>query len=206
VTANEIRAVIFDWGGVIQTLPGRGRADEWERRLALAPGTLAQVLWGDLQDRLMVGAITNDEYLQQVADGLGFPSAEAADRFTDEFYSVVQLNEEVVSAVRTLRGRYKVALLTNAWPDADRLLFEKQGIDVHAEFDVYVNSADVGLRKPDPAIYLLTLERLDVAPQEAVFLDDGERNVGAARALGIHAIHVTDPAAAITELEEFLAG
>jgi epoxide hydrolase-like predicted phosphatase len=205
MTANEIRAVIFDWGGVMQTLPGRERTVEWERRLALAPGTLAKVLWGELQDQLMVGAITNDEYIQQVADRLGFSSAEAADRFTDEFYSVVRLNWEVVSAVRMLRGRYKVALLTNAWPDADRLLFEKQGIDVHAEFDVYVNSADVGLCKPDPAIYLLTLERLDIASQETVFLDDNERNVEAARALGMHAIHVTDLAAAMEELEEFLA-
>jgi len=106
--------------------------------------------------------------------------------------------------VRALRGRYQVALLTNAWPDADRLLLEKQGLDVHAEFDVYVNSADVGLRKPDPAIFRLTLERLGVAPQEAVFLDDSLPNVEAARALGIHAIHVTDPTTALAELELLL--
>ena len=204
MTAREIRAIIFDWGGVIQTLPGKDYRAGWERRLGLAPDTLANV-FRELQEPLIVGAISNEEYIQRVADRLGLSSAEAADDFADAFYSVVRLNREVIAAVRELRTRFKVALLTNAWPDADKLLRDKQGIDVYAEFDAYVNSAEVGMAKPDPAIYRLTLERLGVAPQEAVLLDDSLRNVEAARALGIHAIHVTDPATALVELEEFLA-
>jgi putative hydrolase of the HAD superfamily len=201
---DEIRAIIFDWGGVMQPLPSESYVREWEERLALAPGALPDALWGTLWNQLEVGAITNDEYIQGVADRLGFLSAEAADHFTDQFYAVVQIDPAVVTAVRALRGRYKVALLTNAWPGADEVIREKHGLDVHAEFDVYINSADVGLAKPDPAIFRLMLERLGVAPQEAVFLDDSLRNVEAARALGIRAIHVADPAAALAELEALL--
>lgn len=200
-----IRAVIFDWGGVMQPLPSGSYISEWEDRLALAPGELSDVLWGALWNRLEVGAITNDEYIQGVADRLGLPSTEAAERFMSQFYAVVQVDSAMVAAVRTLRRHYKVALLTNAWPDADKVIQEQHGLDVHTEFDVYVNSADVGLRKPDPAIYQLVLERLGIEPQEAVFLDDNERNTKSARTLGIHAIHVTNPAVAIEELEEFLA-
>jgi len=203
--ANDgIKAVIFDWGGVVQPLPSESYVREWEERLALTPGVLSDALWGALWSQLEVGAITNDEYIQGVADRLGFPSAEAADRFTDQFYAVVRIDPAVIAAVRALRGRYKVALLTNAWPGADEVIWEKHRLDVHAEFDVYVNSADVGLRKPDPAIYELALERLDVEPQQAVFLDDSLRNVEGARKMGIHAIHVTERASALAELEVLL--
>jgi 2-haloacid dehalogenase len=59
--------------------------------------------------------------------------------------------------------------------------------------------------KPDPAIYLLTLERLDIAPEESIFIDDSPGHVAAARALGIHAIHFTTAKALEQELEDLLA-
>jgi putative hydrolase of the HAD superfamily len=199
-----IAAIIFDWGGVLQPLPGEAYIAAWERRLDLAPGVLAEVLWGGVWRQLEVGAITNGEYIRQVADGLGLPGAEAAERFTAEFYRVVRLDPRVVAAVRALRGRYRVALLTNAFPGADEMFREKHGYGVHDEFDVYVNSADVGLRKPDPAIYRLVLERLGVGPRQAAFLDDSPINVEAAGKLGIHAIHFAGPAMALGELEALI--
>lgn len=199
-----IKAVIFDWGGVMQALPDEAYTAEWERRLALAPGALAEALWGSAWRQLEIGAITNDEYARLAADRLGFPSVEALDRFTEAFYGGVELNRAVVGVARGLRERYKIGLLTNAWPGAEETFREQFGVDAHAEFDGYVNSADVGLRKPDPAIYELMLERLGIAPQQAVFLDDSLQNVESARRLGIHAIHVTDPAAALEELASLL--
>ena len=71
-------------------------------------------------------------------------------------------------------------------------------------FDEIVDSCDVGLRKPDPAIYRLTCERLKVAPEAAVFLDDTRRHVDAARQVGLHAILVRDPWAALAELDTIL--
>ncbi len=67
-------------------------------------------------------------------------------------------------------------------------------------FDVVIESAVVGLRKPDTAIYELTCTELGVSPPEAVFLDDIGANLKPARALGMHTIKVTDPDAALTEL------
>ncbi|RLC92337.1 MAG: HAD family phosphatase, partial [Chloroflexi bacterium] len=130
--------------------------------------------------------------------------AEAARHFVGEFYTGDRFNPEVVAAARALRGRYKVALLTNAFPGQDDMIRERFGLDVHTEFDVYVNSAYVGLRKPDPAIFHLTLEQLGVAPQQAVFLDDGLRNVDSARELGIHTVQFVDPATSLAELEALL--
>ena len=200
----DIRAVIFDWGGVMERSPDETYVAGWERRLALEPGTLPEVLWGKAWRQLEVGAITNDDFRQHIADRLGLPDAEAAGRFVKEFYTDDRFNPETVAAARALRGRYKVALLTNAWSGQDDLIREQFGLDVHTEFDVYVNSAYVGLRKPDPVIFHLTLDQLDVAPQQAIFLDDNLRNVDAARALGIHTVQFVDPVTSLAELEALL--
>jgi HAD superfamily hydrolase (TIGR01509 family) len=200
----DVCAVIFDWGGVVEDLPDDSHIAAWERRLGLEPGTLLEVMWGEAWRQLSVGAITNDDYVQRIAGQLGLPDAEAAGRFVEEFYSDDRFNPEVVAAVRALRGRYKVALLTNASPGQDDRIREQFGLDAHTEFDVYVNSAYAGLRKPDPAIFHLTLARLGVAPQQAIFLDDLLRNVDSARTLGIHTVQFLDPATSLAELEALL--
>jgi epoxide hydrolase-like predicted phosphatase len=71
-------------------------------------------------------------------------------------------------------------------------------------FDLIVDSCDVGLRKPDPAIFHLTCDRLGVKPEAAVFLDDTRRHVEAARSIGLHAILVRDPRDALAELDAIL--
>lgn len=200
----DARAVIFDWGGVMEAQPSESHVAGWERRLALAPGTLVEVLWGEPWYELSLGAITDEEYLERVAEELGFPDARIARRFAQDFYTDDRFNPAVAAVARALRGRYKTALLSNAAADQDDWVREKFGVDVNAEFDVYVNSAHVGLRKPDPAIFRLTLDRLDVAPQQAILLDDRLHNVDAARELGIHAIQFVDPATSLAQLEALL--
>ena len=200
----DVRAVIFDWGGVIEALPDEAHFAEWERRLALESSTLRGILWGEVWHQLEVGAITNDDFMQHVADRLSLPDAEAALHFVREFYASDRFNPKVAAAARALRSRYKIALLTNTLPGQDKLIRERFGLDVYSEFDVYVNSAYVGLRKPDPAIFHLTLDQLGVAPQQAIFLDDSLRNVDSARELGIHIIQFLDPVTSLAELEALL--
>ncbi len=200
----DVRAVIFDWGGVMESLPDDELVAEWERRLALGPGTLPEVLWGGIWRQYSIGAITQEGYLRHVADGLDFPDVGAADRLLEDLNADNRFHTDVVTVARALRGRYKVALLTNAFPGQDDWIRERFGLDVHTAFDVYINSAYVGLRKPAPAIFHLALERLGVAPQQAVFLDDGLRNVDSARELGIHAVQFVDPSTSLAELEALL--
>jgi putative hydrolase of the HAD superfamily len=201
---TDARAVIFDWGGVMEELPTEADVAAWERRLALAPGTLPQVLWGEVWRNLELGTITDEDYARHVADRLGLPDQEAALRFLQVFYTADRLNQQVIGAARALRGRYQVAVLSNAFPTQSEVIRDYHGIDVRAEFDVYVNSAEVGLSKPDPNIYHLTLERLGVAPEQAIFLDDSLRNVDSARQVGIHTIHFVDPDISLGGLERLL--
>jgi len=200
----DVKAVIFDWGGVMEELPNEADVAAWERRLATASGALPEILWGETWQRLAVGAISDEDYVRHVTDQLGLPDSEAALDFLQAFYTSDRFHHDVMDAARALRERYKVAVLSNAFPAQVDTIREQYGIDVHVEFDVYVNSAMVGMSKPDPRIYELTLERLGVAPSRVVFLDDTLRNVDAARELGLHAIQFVRPDVSLPVLEELL--
>jgi putative hydrolase of the HAD superfamily len=201
---TDVQAVIFDWGGVMEALPDDTRVSEWERRLAIEPGTLWRVLWGQAWRQLSSGTIAEADYAARVAEQLGLPDAEAGRHFLEEFYAEDRFYPQMATAVRALQKRYQVALLSNAEPgQADRAR-ERHGFDIHAEFDVYVNSALVGLRKPDPAIFGLVLEQLDVAPQQALFVDDMIYNVDMAHELGIPTVQFVDPDTSLVEMETLL--
>ena len=92
----------------------------------------------------------------------------------------------------------RTAALTNNWPSADNNAPSVNGNALG--FDVIIESAVVGLRKPDPRIYELVLSKLDVDAEAAVFLDDLGINLKPARAMGMTTIKVTDPAGALAEL------
>ncbi len=200
----SIRAVIFDWGGVFSPLTFRQHTQEWEKRLGLAGGELERILWGREWKRLEVGAITPQEFDEHVAHSLGLPDRPAVQSFYRAYYADEHIEWKVAHAARTLRDRYQVAMLTNAFPGHAELSTERHGFDPRAEFDLYVNSAEVRLAKPDPAVYQLVLDRLDVSPGEVVFLDDMVRNTDAAQALGMHTIVFASVDTNLRDLETLL--
>jgi putative hydrolase of the HAD superfamily len=116
-------------------------------------------------------------------------------------------NRPMIEFIRALRGRgTRTALLTNNVREWEPLWRAKLP-EIDELFEVVVDSAFVGLRKPDPAIYELTLERLGgVRPEECVFVDDLDVNCEAARALGMAAVRFETAAQAIPEIESALAG
>ncbi|HMF04182.1 MAG TPA: HAD-IA family hydrolase [Acidimicrobiia bacterium] len=108
----------------------------------------------------------------------------------------------MVAAISAIRGRgLKTAALTNNWADdAGR----REASPTEDWFDVVVESAVEGLRKPDPRIYRLVCTRLEVAPSTAVFLDDLGANLKPAREMGMTTIKVAEPDTALAELESVL--
>ncbi|HHS98175.1 MAG TPA: HAD family phosphatase, partial [Chloroflexi bacterium] len=200
----DLRAVIFDWGGVFSPLSFFRRTEEWERRLGLPAGTLERVLWGREWKQLEIGALSQEAFDEHVARGLGLPDREAVRRFYAEYYADQQVEPRLVEAVRALRDQYRVALLTNAYPGHAEGVKERYGFDPRAEFDLYVNSAEVGIAKPDLAIYRYVLDRLGVRAGQAVFLDDLIRNTDAAALMGIHTVVFTDVETALEDLAALL--
>ncbi|MGZ4145259.1 MAG: HAD family hydrolase, partial [Actinomycetota bacterium] len=102
-------------------------------------------------------------------------------------FGSIRRNDEMIAAAVRIGAHYKTAILTNnvkEWTDW------REWVEAHI-FDLVVDSSEVGMRKPDPEIYLLTCEKLGVEPARAAFVDDIPTNVEGAAAVGLHAIRFT---------------
>ena len=213
-----IEAVIFDYGGVISQSPFL-RLAQTEERLGLAPGTLTELFGYGLDvpeptageaytnkwHLLEIGAIEVEEYSAWVDERsvavFGRP-IDVASRLGSGV-DATGIYWMVLHEVRRLRAAgYKLAICTNNVAPFRATWQQQFPIDW---FDVIVDSSEVGVRKPDPAIYLLTSERLGVAPEACVFLDDHPGNVAGAQAVGMAGVLVgDDPWVALDELGRLL--
>jgi putative hydrolase of the HAD superfamily len=202
----SIVAVIFDLGGVVLDSP-LDVFHQYERDLGIPTKTLNQYIVAagasGAWSRLERGELTMPQFYaafdtEMAANGLKVSAAEIMARIA----SATAVRPKAVAAIRALRasGR-KVAALTNNWVDADQT--SKMGM-LRAEFDVFIESTRVGLRKPDPAIYRLACQELGVVPTETAFLDDIGLNLKAARELGMATIKVTVLEEALAELERLV--
>jgi putative hydrolase of the HAD superfamily len=120
--------------------------------------------------------------------------------FSEIWFEALHPNERMIELMRDLRRRgYRLAILTNNVREWEAKWRTKLPID--EIFELVVDSAWVGMRKPEPEIYRLTLERLgELEPQQCLFVDDNELNVEAARELGMEAIHFQSTEQAISEI------
>ena len=109
----------------------------------------------------------------------------------------------VLDLVNRLRGEgIRVAVLSNSWGSGEYDPYG--GYDLDKRFDAVVISDQVGLRKPDPAIYTLAAAKIGVAPGSCVFVDDTAANLPAARDLGMAVVHFTEAEPGIAEIETLL--
>jgi epoxide hydrolase-like predicted phosphatase len=197
-----IRAVIFDIGGVLNKVESIGAPGKWWKRLGLNDKELIHAIFdGPLSASASVGQVSTEEVWRSVAQQLGLSPAEARDLERDA-WAAYAWNTELLDYVRSLHPRYKTAILSNAWPNARE---QCKGYVNSELFDVMIFSAEVGMKKPDPAIFWLALDRLGVAAQEAIFVDDKQRYADAADALGLHGIAYTNNADCCAEINRLLS-
>jgi epoxide hydrolase-like predicted phosphatase len=158
------------------------------------------VFESDTSRKASLGAMSAEDHWAAVTRRLGRPASETRDIRT-EFFAGDVLDRSLVEFIRSLRPRYKTGVISNAWPNLRNYLIENKFEDA---FDALVVSAEVGVMKPEPKIYQIALEGLNVQPSEAVFVDDTFSNVEAARALGMHGIHFRSPEQTLNKLKEML--
>lgn len=189
-------------GGVIlRTEDGSGRR-EWEERLGLAPHELTErVFEGEMSRRASVGKASTEQIWADLAAEFDLTPTQRH-QLEKDFWRGDRVDRQLLSYIRALRPQRRTALLSNAWPDVRQHIEERwQFADA---FDRIVISAEVGMVKPDPRIYQLTLEQLAVEPAQAVFIDDFPLNVRGAREVGMHAIRFHSPEQVRRELDELL--
>ena len=174
----------------------------WEKRLGLAEDSLDELVFrSPVALRAEVGLASADDIWDDLAHRLKLSSKQAADIQRD-FWRGDQLDATLVEEIRRLRTTHKTGLITNAWSDIRRSIEDLWHLD--DVFDSIVVSAEVGVAKPDPAIFHMLLEEWSLPPEAAVFVDDFADNIAAARQLGMAGIHFKDPQQALAELDVLL--
>jgi putative hydrolase of the HAD superfamily len=210
--SEPLVAVISDFGGVL-TSPLVNAFLEYQESTGIAPADFGAAL-GAIAARdganplyeLESGRITEAHFLSEVGAQLSAALGHEVTLhgFGTAFVESLRPNEPMIERMRELRRQgYKMAICTNNVREWEHLWRAKLPID--EIFDVVVDSGFVGTRKPEPKIYQLTLERLSVTANSALFIDDIEINCVAARELGMTAVHFRTTEQALTEIEAALS-
>jgi len=209
---SQIEAVISDFGGVLTSaladsfvgvLDSSGVSLE---ELGKAMAAVAARAGSNPLFELETGRLSEAQFMGSLSDELSERRGSRVELagFGERYFRHLQPNDRMIDHMRGLRERgYKLAICTNnvrEWEARWRAM-----LPVDEIFDVVVDSAFVGSRKPEPRIYQITLERLGTAPEAALFVDDVEINCQGARDLGIQAVHFRTTDQAIQEIEAALA-
>ena len=206
-----IKAVISDFGGVLTTPLGNSFA-AWQRESGIPLEDLGRAMAAATERHsehplfvLEKGQISQAEFIHRVDAELG--PERSLDGMLDVYFEHLERNPEMIDLMRELRGRgLRTALLTNnvrEWEPRWRALLP----EIEEIFEVVVDSAFVGMRKPEPEIYTLTLDRLGggLEPADCVFVDDIAINCEAASELGMAAVIFETTEQARAEIEAAMA-
>jgi putative hydrolase of the HAD superfamily len=210
---SRIEAIISDFGGVLTTpLLDAFLGLQQQRGIPLEAFGAALVRAAGENGganplyELETGRLTEPQFVTLLAAALRAELGRDVDlaRFGETFFEHLHPNDELFAFMRALRERgYRMAILTNNVREWEPLWRSMLPID--ELFELVVDSGFEGVRKPDPRIYEVTLERLGIAAEATLFVDDMEINCDAARTLGMQAVWFRSNAQAIGEIEQALA-
>jgi putative hydrolase of the HAD superfamily len=209
----SLRAVISDFGGVLTTpliqsfLAFQDRTGIAMETLGVAMQRIAERDGRHPLFELEMGRIAEADFLHRIAAELEPELGHRPEmhRFSEIYFEALEPNSQMIELMRELGGRgLRIALLTNNVREWEALW--RSMVPIDELFEVVVDSAFVGCRKPDREIYEIVLERLGVPAAACLFVDDVEVNCEAARELGMTAVHFRENDQAIEEIKATLGG
>jgi epoxide hydrolase-like predicted phosphatase len=208
MSSRSLEALVLDFGGVLTSSLNdamQAFADAHGIEMQhLVRAALSAYMGEDdaLVTDFEMGMISEEEFAEAFANRLSEYSGVHIEHegLIGRLFEALRLEEDMFELVeRAKAGGYQTALLSNSWGTG---LYPRSRID--ALFDVVVISGEVGLRKPDPGIFTLTIEKLGRRPEECVFVDDHPGHLKAAQEAGMTTLLHKDPAGTIREVEALL--
>lgn len=198
----SIRAVIFDLGGVLVRTDNKEPRRLLAERYGMTYEEIDRLVFdSETAGQATVGGLTVRKHWGWVAQQLNLNDQDLAD-FEEQFWAGDTLDGELVDFIRALRPSIKTALLSNAWDELrDTLQRRWKILDI---FDEVAISAELKMKKPEAEIYEWIANRLGVVPEEAVFVDDMERNIEAAQAAGLKGVRFLNTSQALSEIRALL--
>jgi epoxide hydrolase-like predicted phosphatase len=194
-----IRAVFFDLGGVILRTEFQSPRERLAEEVGWTYEELVKIVFESKSSQdASIGKISEDEHWKFVARALHRPLKER-EAIQKEFFAGDII--ELIAFIHSLRPRYGTGLISNAW-DGLRPYMQREKLD--DAFDTLIISAEVGVMKPEAAIFQHALEQLEVKPKEAVFVDDFAENITGCEALGMRGILFRSTEQTLKELKKLL--
>ena len=197
----SIRAVFFDLGGVLLRTEFQAPRQQLAERLGIEYDDLVKIVFdSDSGIKATMGEISSDEHWDSVMKRLKRPASELGS-IRDEFFAGDILDRTLLDYLRSLRGKYKTGLISNAWGYLRDFIVREKFDDA---FDKMIISSEVGAAKPEPKIFQIALEQFGVKPNEAVFVDDFLINIEGCEKVGIKGIHFKDSESTLRQLKKLL--
>ena len=184
---NSINAIIFDMGGVLVLTCDPKPREELAKHLGVPLNELNNAVFNsESMLRSEMGEISKKEHWKIILRKFGREDMNV-EEIDEIFWSGDCLDQDLMDYIKSLRRKYRIGFLSNAFESA-REAVEEQFHFLH-NFDLSIFSYEVRLRKPDVRIYHLMCEGLHTSPEQAVFIDDLLPNVEGARQAGLYGIH-----------------
>lgn len=180
---ENIKAIIFDFFGVVchEVNPAWFYKDKEKFDLSTEE-------YREICKQVDLGEISQDQFIRFYADktGIGY------ENLSNTLNNYAQIDPEIIELILELKSKYKIGLLSNGYSDFLKDVLCKHNLEIEDLFDSVVISSEVKMMKPDPEIYNLSLDGLGVLPEEAVFIDDRQKNIDGAESVGIKSILYKD--------------
>ncbi len=180
-----IKAIIFDYGGVITLGKFEDIYDKLAEYLKINPEDFIKIRDKYLR-RMFIGKISTERFCEIVKKEFNL-DCDVLEYYKKAYLEVISknINQDMLKLIKKLKNNYKLILLSNILKlHAD--MNEKEGI--FSDFDELIFSYNVGFVKPDQRIYNLALKRINLRPEECIFIDDYKDNIKIAYELGIRTI------------------
>jgi putative hydrolase of the HAD superfamily len=191
-------------GGVLIHKARTPELQKWERSHGFQPLGLPLAVWlCESGLRAAVGKASVEEVWHEIQQLYALTDAEL-ETFRHDFVAGDHIDAEFVQFLHEVRKTRKIALLSNAWPGERHVFGNEFGLATLT--DTIILSCEEGLAKPDPLIYALAAERLQLPHASIVFIDDYPPNVSAAQACGMHGVVFETREQTIAELQTLLYG
>lgn len=198
----DIRLIIWDIGGVLVRTQDPAPRQQLAEHHGMQLAELEDLVFGGIQDNpAQLGHISQAQHWRDLGRTLGLDENQTT-TFRRQFFAGDRVDQELSNTITQLKKEYSIAALSNAFSNMRSLMRDEWRILYL--FDHIVISAEVGLMKPDTAIYRLTLETCGYTAADSVFIDDTAVNVLAAEKIGIRGIQFISRQQTIDELNAVL--
>lgn len=200
-----IKAVVLDIGGVLMRTEDQSGRRLLEKRYNLPADTVGWLVFdSDAAAASTIGQVKSEAAWKAVQDKLDLSDQELAE-FIELFWSGDIFDQRAFDYLRSLSPQYITGILSNAWEGSREGFVQRHGMIEGETVDHILISSELGVRKPDPAIYRHLRDTLGVRYDEILFVDDFIENVEGAKALGIQAIHYQPGMDLVNQIKSRLA-